>query len=72
MEKRATSNVRSLAWVTCILLIIGGLNWGLMGLMDWNLINYLLGAFPMVEKAVYILIGVAALVHAYLDISYEW
>ncbi len=50
------------------LLIVGGLNWGLVGvvmLMDngsnWNVINLLLGGWPMVEGIVYVLMGVAAI-----------
>ena len=49
------------------LLVIGGLNWGLVGLgmllgkMDaWNVVNMVLGSWPMVEAIVYVLVGVAA------------
>ncbi|MBI4091818.1 MAG: DUF378 domain-containing protein [Candidatus Levybacteria bacterium] len=41
------------------LLWIGGLNWGLVGLFDFNLVNSLLGTAPVIEKLVYILVGVA-------------
>jgi uncharacterized membrane protein YuzA (DUF378 family) len=49
-----------------ILLIVGGLNWGLVGagmLMDadWNVVNMLLGAWPVAEAVVYILVGLAAI-----------
>lgn len=47
--------------VTFILLVVGGLNWGLSAL-GYNVVNMLLGAWPMVEKTVYILVGVSALV----------
>ena len=49
------------------LLIVGGLNWGiirvgmLMGKMDaWNVVHMLLGTWPVVEAVVYVLVGVAA------------
>lgn len=42
------------------LLVIGGLNWGLWALFNLNLVNTILGAWPMVEKLVYILVGVSA------------
>ena len=53
--------------VSKILLIVGGLNWGLVGVgmlmdRDWNVVNMLLGAWPMVEAIVYILVGLAAVV----------
>lgn len=45
-----------------VLIIVGGLNWGLVGFFDYNLVNALLGAWPVVEKVVYDVVGVAALV----------
>lgn len=48
-----------------ILLIIGGLNWGLVGLFDFNLVTAVFGSIPVLEKVVYILVGVAAIFKAY-------
>lgn len=47
------------------LVIIGALNWGLVGLGDFigqnlNVVNLLLGSMPMVESVVYILVGLSA------------
>ncbi|HWH16361.1 MAG TPA: DUF378 domain-containing protein [Candidatus Paceibacterota bacterium] len=49
-----------------VLTIIGGLNWGLVGLggfmgTNLNLVNLLLGSWPQVEWIVYILVGLSAL-----------
>ncbi|MEK7190498.1 MAG: DUF378 domain-containing protein [Patescibacteria group bacterium] len=51
-----------------ILLIVGGLNWGLVGLgmlfnveESWNIVHMLLGQVPVVEAVVYVLVGLAAL-----------
>lgn len=49
-----------------ILLIIGGLNWLLIGLGsfmggNWNVVNKILGSWPTVESLVYVLVGLAAL-----------
>lgn len=46
--------------VAFILVIVGGLNWGLVGLLNYNLVMMLLGSMPMVEQLVYILVGVSA------------
>jgi uncharacterized protein len=48
-----------------ILLIVGGINWGLYGIgmlmeSNWNVVNLLLGSLPTIEAIVYILVGVAA------------
>jgi len=48
--------------ITYLLVIIGAINWGLMGLFDVNLVNMLLGSFPTLERLVYILVGVSAVV----------
>lgn len=47
------------------LVIIGGLNWGLVGLGDfassnWNIVTLLLGSWPQVESLVYVLVGLSA------------
>ena len=47
--------------IAAVLLIIGGLNWGLVGLFDFNLVSFLFGSFPDVQKLVYILVGLAGL-----------
>lgn len=44
------------------LVIIGGINWLLIGVFDWNLVNAILGAVPWLERIVYILVGLSALV----------
>jgi uncharacterized membrane protein YuzA (DUF378 family) len=45
-----------------LLLIIGGVNWGLVGIFDWNLVEQLFGQWPIVVQVVYILVGLSALV----------
>ena len=43
------------------LLIIGGLNWGIYGVSGFNVVSWVLGAFPMIENIVYVLVGLSAL-----------
>jgi len=52
--------------VVMVFLIIGGLNWGLVGLgtligSNLNVVNLLLGSVPYGEAIVFLLIGLAAL-----------
>jgi uncharacterized membrane protein YuzA (DUF378 family) len=54
--------LHKIAWV---LVIIGGINWLLVGLGgfmggNWNLVTMLLGSWPAVEWIVYILVGLSA------------
>ena len=47
-------------WIARILLVIGGLNWGLVGLFDFDLVATLFGHMSMLSKIVYVLVGIAA------------
>ncbi len=47
--------------VSFILLVVGGLNWLLVGAFDANLVEMIFGKMPTVVKVVYILVGLAAL-----------
>lgn len=46
---------------TGVLVLIGALNWGLIGVFDLNLVNSLLGQWEVLERVVYILVGVSGL-----------
>jgi uncharacterized protein len=46
--------------VAFALTVVGAVNWGLVGLMDFNLVNALLGSMMGVERVVYILVGLSA------------
>lgn len=50
-----------LDWIAWVLVIIGGINWGLVGLLDFNLVGVLLGDGTLVARIVYILVGLSAL-----------
>lgn len=41
--------------------IIGGLNWGLIGLFDFNLVAAIFGGMSLLTRIVYIIVGLAAL-----------
>ncbi len=51
--------------IALILVIIGAINWGLMGLFGLNVVEAVLGT-GMVTKIVYILVGLAGLWSIYL------
>ena len=53
--------MKTLDMIARILLIIGGLNWGLVGLLQFNLVEMLFGHLPIVAKTVYGLVGASAL-----------
>jgi len=56
----------TISMIVKILLIVGGINWGLVGVgmlmgNDWNVVKMLLGSIPTLEAIVYVLVGVAAI-----------
>jgi len=56
------NNIRHTGTVICeIILIIGALNWGLVGAFDFNLVAYIFSPYPLIEKAVYDGVGIAGL-----------
>jgi hypothetical protein len=50
----------ALDWITFILVVIGGLNWGLVGFFNWNLVTTIFGSgtFTMI---IYDLVGLSTL-----------
>ena len=51
--------MKGLQQVANILVIVGALNWGLVGLLDLNVVNMVLGSMAGLEKIVYILVGLS-------------
>ncbi len=52
--------MKMLHMVSFVLVIIGGLNWGLVGLFQFNLVSALFGSVPVLESLIYVLVGLAA------------
>ncbi len=53
--------MKALHMIAWILVIIGALNWGLVGAFHFNLVMKILGSVPAVENIVYILVGLSAI-----------
>jgi uncharacterized membrane protein YuzA (DUF378 family) len=53
-----------LDWIAYVLVIIGGLNWALVGFFNFDLVVYLLGSFTILTRIVYVLVGLSALYFA--------
>jgi len=48
-------------WIAIILIVIGGINWGLVGALNFNLVDTIFGSGSIIAKIIYILVGVSAL-----------
>ncbi|HBC70790.1 TPA: DUF378 domain-containing protein [Candidatus Campbellbacteria bacterium] len=54
--------MKALHVISFMLVIVGGINWGLVGINpSYNLVTMLLGNWPVVEQIVYILVGLSAI-----------
>ena len=53
--------MKMLHMVSFVLVIIGAVNWGLVGLFNYNLVWMIFGAWPMLVQLIYILVGLSAL-----------
>ena len=42
-----------------LLVVVGALNWGAVGLLGTNFVNVIVGSSPMIERLVYILVGLS-------------
>lgn len=47
--------------IALILVIIGAINWGLIGFFNFNLVDTLFGTMSVISKIVYILVGLSGL-----------
>jgi hypothetical protein len=61
LGRRVTMKLRGLDLAAVILIVIGGLNWGLVGLFEFDLVAAIFGPMSVLARIVYILVGIAAL-----------
>ncbi|WP_420420885.1 DUF378 domain-containing protein [Simkania sp.] len=55
--------MKKLDVLVAILLVIGGLNWGLVGLFDFNLVDFIFGGY-YIDRVIYVIVGIAAVYQA--------
>ncbi|MBU1046620.1 DUF378 domain-containing protein [Patescibacteria group bacterium] len=55
------NKLNTLDWIAYILLIVGGLNWALVGFFNFDLVATILGDMSVLSRIVYILVGLSAI-----------
>jgi uncharacterized membrane protein YuzA (DUF378 family) len=58
--------MKTLDVIVAILLIIGGLNWGLVGVFKFDLVAAIFGDMGVITRIIYIIVGVCAIYQAIL------
>lgn len=66
--------MKTLDVIAAILLVVGGLNWGLVGILDFDLVATIFGPMSVLSRLVYSLVGLAAAYQAvqYRGIQHRW
>ena len=55
------NKLSALDWITVILVIVGGLNWGLVGIFKFDLVAAVFGEMAIISRIVYTLVGLSAI-----------
>lgn len=58
--------MESLQKCALVVTIIGAINWGLIGLFEFDLVAYLFGEMSMISRAVYILVAITGIINILL------
>ena len=54
------NKLNAVDWIALVLVIVGGLNWALVGILNFDLVAAILGDMSMLSRIVYSLVGVSA------------
>ncbi len=69
-----TRVMRTFDIIAAALVIIGGLNWGLVGFFEFDLVAAIFGPMSAISRVIYVLVGLSALYQAVLwrNIQRRW
>jgi uncharacterized membrane protein YuzA (DUF378 family) len=63
--------MKNLELLAFLLLLVGGINWGLVGVFNYNVVTSMLGDGSTLTRAVYSLVGIGALWEAYKFLKHK-
>jgi len=52
-----------LKWIAYAMVLIGALNWGLVGAFDFNLVSFLFGNMTILTRIIYTIVGLCAITY---------
>ena len=61
ITKKERKNMKVIDTIALILIIIGAINWGLIGLFNFNLVDTIFGTMSIISRIIYILVGISGL-----------
>lgn len=54
-------DLNAVDWIAFVLVIVGGLNWGLVGVLDFDLVSAIFGDMSIISRVVYTLVAIGAI-----------
>lgn len=63
-------SLTALDWIALVLVVVGGLNWGLVGIFNFDLVATLFGNMSVLARIVYALVGLSAVYLAVASFSF--
>jgi uncharacterized protein len=63
--------LHTIDYISLVLMIIGGINWGLVGLADFDLVAALFGEMSGLSRVIYVLVGLASLYGIYMVVRWS-
>jgi uncharacterized membrane protein YuzA (DUF378 family) len=57
----SSAKLSAIDWIALVLMIIGAINWGLVGAVNFDLVAFLFGPMSLLSRIVYCLVGLAGL-----------
>lgn len=51
--------MKTVVWIATLLMVIGAINWGLVGIFSFNLVDAIFGEGSVLSTIIYILVGIA-------------
>jgi len=60
---RKDDKMETLQKICLVITIIGAVNWGLIGLFDFNLVTFIFGADSIIPRIIYSLVGITGLIN---------
>lgn len=59
-------NLQVFDWVVFVLVIIGGINWGLIGIFNFDIVGSIFGTMTTLTRIIYGIVGVSSLYAIYI------
>jgi hypothetical protein len=61
IRKGRNRTMKVIDTIALVLIIIGAINWGLVGIFNFNLVEAIFGGLSVLTRIIYILVGISGL-----------